>query len=213
MALWARPTAALRSRQDRFPSAPCSTKKPICEILDPPTNACASTAPGSGEATVIRNAEMKDVKRIADIITEAWKTAYDGLVDNDYAKNLPREKYIRIFAKNIAESAEIILVDDDGDGAVNGFVSAIHSSGAYDCEIVGLYVHPERQGSSVGSRLIHAMMARLAAEGGTRLLVWTLDGAKNNAFYKRMGGTKAEYKTLTIGGKPCRGVGFAFSLT
>ena len=155
---------------------------------------------------MIRRAELKDVESIAKIITAAWKTAYKGIIDQQYAENLPVDKYIHIFTKNITEEREIIFVNQGT--TVNGFVSGIVSDKQYDCEIIGLYVHPEYQRGGIGTNLVTAMLDYFKKAGKKNLIIWTLDRAKNNTFYEHMGGVKKEYKELDIGGNQYQGVGF-----
>jgi GNAT superfamily N-acetyltransferase len=155
---------------------------------------------------MIRLAEIKDVESIAKIITTAWKTAYKGIVDQKYAENLPNDKFVHIFTKNITERKEIIFVNQDK--IVNGFISGSSSNEKYDCEIIGLYIHPEYQRQGIGTELVKTMIDYFRKEGKKNLIIWTLDGAPNNAFYERLGGVKKEYKELDIGDKKYQGVGF-----
>lgn len=155
---------------------------------------------------MIRHATLKDVEAIATIITAAWKTAYKGIIDPDYADHLKIDKYRDIFTQNINDEKEIILVNHDT--IVNGFVSGVATAGQYDCEIVGLYVHPEYQHKGIGTALLKTMVDHFMIKGKKNLIIWTLNGAKNNLFYKQAGGIKKEDKKLVIGGKLYSGVGF-----
>ena len=155
---------------------------------------------------MIRKAELKDVNIIAQILTTTWKSAYKGIVNSDYSNNLPIEKYIRIFTENINQNKEIIFVNEDKN--VNGFISGICSNDNYDCEIIGLYILPEHQRNGIGKQLVAKMLDYFKIQEKHNLIIWTLDGAENNAFYRSIGGSKKEFKYLQIGSQTCRGVGF-----
>jgi len=160
---------------------------------------------------MIREANIKDVDAIAEIIVSAWKTAYTGIIDPEYSKNLDHNKFIRIFTENIQKKKEIILVNEEIE--VNGFVSGInHDNGQYDCEIIGLYLKPGYQGKGIGRKLVNEIIKYFKKENKKNLIIWTLDNAKNNGFYKRIGCEKKEYKNIEIGGKEYKGVGFILDI-
>lgn len=155
---------------------------------------------------MIRVAEEKDIEIISNIIVKTWKTAYQNIVDPEYADNLPLEKYVKIFTKNIREKKEIIFVNEDN--SVNGFISGITTEGKYDCEIIGLYVLPEYQEKGIGKKLVKHIIKTFQEKGKSNLLIWTLDGARNNSFYKSLDAEKTEYKELEFGARKYKGVGF-----
>lgn len=159
---------------------------------------------------MIRKATMDDVDSIAEIIVSSWKTAYAGIVDEDYSTNLKKEKYITIFRNNIEEKKELIFVYDNI--GVKGFVSGVVHDGAYDCEVIGLYISPLYQGQKIGTALLKRIMEEFKNYGKRKLIIWTLENAKNNTFYRKMGGQIKEYKNLQIGGKEYQRVGFTFCL-
>lgn len=106
---------------------------------------------------MIREAELKDIDAIAQIIVSAWKTAYSGIIDPEYSNNLDHNRFIKIFTENNQKRKETILVNDDN--GINGFVSGIkHDNSKYDCEIVGLYIKPEYQGKRTGKRLFEEIL-------------------------------------------------------
>lgn len=37
---------------------------------------------------VVRNVKFEDLKAVADIAIRGWKTAYRGIVDNDYERDI-----------------------------------------------------------------------------------------------------------------------------
>jgi len=156
---------------------------------------------------MIRAAELKDIDAIAKIIVSAWKTAYIGIIDPEYSNNLNYNRFIKIFTENIQKKKETILVNDEN--GINGFVSGIkHDNSQYDCEIVGLYIKPEYQGKGIGKKLVEEIIKHFKRENKKNLIIWTLDNAKNNGFYKKLGCEKKEYKNIEIGGKEYKGVGF-----
>jgi ribosomal protein S18 acetylase RimI-like enzyme len=156
---------------------------------------------------MIREAEMKEVNAIAEIIVASWKTAYSGIIDPEYSNSLKQDKFIKIFTDNILNKKEKILVNDDN--GVNGFVSGIIlENSKYDCEIIGLYIKPEYQRKGIGKKLVKEIIKYFKSKNKKNLIIWTLNNAKNNNFYERIGCRKIEYKNMEIGEKEYEGVGF-----
>ncbi|PKL36093.1 MAG: GNAT family N-acetyltransferase [Spirochaetae bacterium HGW-Spirochaetae-1] len=161
---------------------------------------------------MIREAILPDSEFMADILVRAWCTAYAGLIDSRYPETMERGRYGDIFKYNIEHGTEMIFVYMQ-DGKVRGFVSGHFRKDWYDCEIKGLYVDPDFQGRGMGGELMGTMLNFFREHRCRRMVVWTLNGAKNNAFYAHHGGIVRENKELDIGGSSYPGVGFLFELT
>lgn len=160
---------------------------------------------------MIREAVIADTRTIAGIIVAAWRTAYEGLIDPSYPLSMTADRFVRIMERNIGNSLETIFLYER-EGVPVGFVSGDHREGPYDCEVVGLYVHPGYQGCGIGGALLGSIMERFRLEGRKRMIVWTLRGARNNPFYVRHGGRADEAKEIEIGEVFYPGVGFVFGL-
>jgi ribosomal protein S18 acetylase RimI-like enzyme len=160
---------------------------------------------------MIRKAETSDVQKAADIIVRAWQTAYDGIIDPAYPQTLKIENYVPIFTRNIEENLEHILVYEASSKVV-GFISGQFLSGPHDCRTVGLYVDPDFQQRGIGSLLLSEMKKFFSDRGRTSMIVQTLEGARNNSFYRNHGGRLAERIDLEIGGRQYRGAVFVFCL-
>jgi len=160
---------------------------------------------------MIREAVIADARAIAEIIVAAWRTAYEGLIDSSYPLSITADRFVRIMERNIGNSLETIFLYER-EGVPVGFVSGTHREGPYDCEVVGLYVHPGYQGCGIGGALLDSIMERFRLEGRKRMIVWTLRGARNNPFYVRHGGRADEAKEIEIGEACYPGAGFVFGL-
>lgn len=160
----------------------------------------------------IRAAEERDTERMAELLIAAWKTAYAGIVPEDYAAGLSGLKYVGIFLENLRTGRETMLVAEE-DGIVWGFAGGkLLEEGDFDCEVVGLYVHPERQGAGCGAALLRAIFDIFRSKGRRRASLWTLKGARNNAFYRKMGGAEIGERSYNFGGADCAGIGFGFDI-
>jgi GNAT superfamily N-acetyltransferase len=166
----------------------------------------------------IREAQLGDAQDIAEIIVGAWQHAYEGIVDPRFPPSLRTETFVSIMEKNLREKREQIFVYESPVGRVEGFISGREGDDiktdnpGYDAEIVGLYVRPDAQGRGIGTKLFKELTACFRGGGRSRMIAWTLLGAKNNSFYVKQGGVARERKRIEIGGRSYPGVGFSFEL-
>ncbi len=161
---------------------------------------------------MIREAKLDDSKIIAEIIVEAWRSAYIGIIDQNYADNLEVQRFIKIMTNNIQQKKEIIFVYEE-DEIIKGFISGkLLDDDNYQCEIVGFYVLPKYQKSGIGRLLFQRMNEIFSKKNCQKMILWTLKGAKNNSFYEKNGGIISYEKIFKIGDKEYDGVGFSFNL-
>lgn len=134
---------------------------------------------------VIREAKREDVRQIAEILVEDWKTAYRGIIDGAFLDSMSvEERYHRELQRyriyRVAAVGREILgfawnqADGDGDA---------------DCEIVALYVRYARRNSGIGRALFQDAVAAFRASGRKRMIVWCLkQNHEARRFYEKMGG-------------------------
>ena len=138
---------------------------------------------------IIRQAREEDVRQIAEILVEDWKTAYRGIMDDDFldAMNVDQRYQIEVRRYNeyrvAAEGQEIQgyawnMLTDEEDA---------------DCEVVALYVRYSKRNSGIGRALLQDAMDTFRKAGRKRMIIWCLkDNLESRIFYEKMGGT--EYK-------------------
>jgi GNAT superfamily N-acetyltransferase len=163
-------------------------------------------------AFTIRDARPEDTRAMEDLTVAAWQTAYTGIIDPAFIATRKTNNYAGKFQTMLERGEDKVLVAEL-DGQVVGYAAgAPLSSGGYDCETKGLYVHPEYQGQGFGRKLLQTMMDHFRLCGCQRMIVWTFLGVKNNGFYRAMGGNINEEEAKDFGGKKYRMAGFAFFL-
>ncbi len=162
---------------------------------------------------MIREANIYDSKVIAEIIVETWRSAYIGIIDQKYANTLDVQRFIQIITDNIQQNKEAIFVYEENK-IIKGFISGkLLDDDNYQCEIVGLYVLPIYQQQGIGRLLFQRINKFFIKQNCQKMILWTLKGAKNNSFYAYNGGVIADEKSLKIGKKEYKGVGFSFDLS
>ena len=131
-----------------------------------------------------RLAPSEDLAAVARVYARSWRHAYRGIVPQDYLDRLSEGFWQQSLAQDVertfvaSEGSEVIGVCTYGPARVEAF------SGWG--EVVSLYVLPKRVGCGIGSRLLDAALAALAAEGFGDAYLWVLaDNAPARAFYER----------------------------
>ncbi|WP_413759574.1 N-acetyltransferase family protein [Streptomyces sp. MMBL 11-3] len=152
----------------------------------------------------VRAMTLADCPRVAEIRVRGWQHAYAGLMPQPYldgldvAAELPRrrahfEQAGAGVVNLVAEwDGEVVgwschgPYRDDGDGdSGDGSGGGQRAAGA---ELYAIYVAPDRIGRGVGRALLRESLARCAAAGHDRMLLWVLrENADARRFYEKAG--------------------------
>lgn len=157
----------------------------------------------------IRPAQQDDAAAIARIHVAAWQAAYAGIIDAAYLAALstaPRETY---WAQAIAQGRPGLLLAQDGNGAVAGWIAfgdcRDPDAPATRGEIWAIYVDPTRWSQGVGQALWQQARERLLEQGKDEASLWVL-AANQRAirFYAALGFVPdpGSDRTITVAGAP-----------
>lgn len=138
----------------------------------------------------IRKADPRDAAAIADVHSEAWRGAYQGIIPHRALTAMINRRGPDWWANAIRRAATVLVIEIGG--RIAGYTT-IGRNRARELkqqgEIYELYLRPEYQGIGLGSRLFAAARRRLAEHGLKGLVVWALEENQNAlAFYEGAGG-------------------------
>jgi GNAT superfamily N-acetyltransferase len=143
------------------------------------------------QAVMIRVALLADVADIASLNVRCWQVAYRGLVPDAFLDALDPAQQASWWSQRVSDPRITVLVAVDAASLV-GYCSLSPSrdedasSGA--CELVTLYVDPDRWRAGCGTALVSAAMARARERGFQELSLWVLaTNAPARAFYASLG--------------------------
>jgi ribosomal protein S18 acetylase RimI-like enzyme len=135
---------------------------------------------------LIRRAVPVDAELLAVVHVETWRTAYRGILGDDYLDALDIEGRTRWWAGLIADGAIVHIAEGDDD--VVGYCWVDSSNDAEWGEVVAIYVHPDHWGEGHGHRLLATGEESLRHEGYTKALLWVLEANhRARRFYERQG--------------------------
>ncbi|WP_457417780.1 N-acetyltransferase family protein [Roseateles sp. P5_E7] len=138
-----------------------------------------------------------DADAIADLHATSWRSAYRGLLSDDFLDNgviADRQAVWRERLLGPATAPAFGVVAEDATGQMIGFAYVLlHHDPVWGTLVDNLHVHPEHKGGGIGRRLLQAVATRLGAEHTQPLFLWVLDGNEPaKRFYARMGAEFAE---------------------
>lgn len=165
---------------------------------------------------IIRNVKYEDIENVVDIKIDGWKTAYRGIVDEDFLDNMNREKEIEK-RKNDWEENGFIVAEDAGEVVgfcrYTDFYEDLENFPNIDCELRALYVKSNKKRSGIGRKMFTYVVNEFKSKNKKQMILWCFKANfPSRAFYEKMGGNLAGFKTLEFGGKDYEIVGYKYDL-
>ena len=139
---------------------------------------------------MIRPADISDANRMAEIHVFGWRTAYRGIVSDDFLfTQLHVAKQEKHFQDAIQNKLEESYVWDDG--IIKGFLTMGPCRDADEpnaFELWGIYVEPLMKRQGIGSQLVRFCEEIAKARGYTEIVLWVLEKNQSGRdFYEKLG--------------------------
>jgi ribosomal protein S18 acetylase RimI-like enzyme len=151
---------------------------------------------------MVRPAELDDAAEIARVHVATWRSAYRGLMPDDFLASLSEAHYAERWQRVIGDGSNRVFVVEDHD-RVAGFASGGRERAGetgFAGELYALYVLDEAQRHGHGRELVRAVAGALRDLHLPDMIVWVLrDNSPARAFYERLGGTYVRKQPITIG--------------
>ena len=168
------------------------------------------------EDIIIRNIEEKDIPSVVDIQISGWKTAYKGIIDNDFLNAMNRDERIKK-RKNDYKSNGFIVAELHNQ--IVGFCKYVDSNkftpdiSYIDCELLALYVKPNFKYNGIGTQLFNFVINDFKNKNKTKMIIWCLkDNEPSKKFYTKMGGKIVKDREIKIGDHNYNEVGFEYNI-
>ena len=158
---------------------------------------------------IVRKAEKEDVRQIAEICVEDWKTAYRGIIDDAFLDSMSVDKRYEI-EKNRYQD---FIVAADANRILGYAWLQTAEDGAADCEIVALYVRYSYRKNGIGKLLLQYAIAQFKASGKKRMIIWCLkENDESRRFYEKTGGKEFQISSHNWGGKDYDMISYLYDL-
>lgn len=150
---------------------------------------------------IIRKAERKDIKQLAVVHVDSWKTTYKGIVDDVYLSTLKYEDREKLWHSVLSTPNYVWVAEVDHQ--VVGFISGGKertSEFGYDGELYAIYILEEYQKRGIGKKLVEAFSNEMKEKGNYQsILVWVLSNNPSIAFYESLNPVKEGTTEVEIG--------------
>jgi ribosomal protein S18 acetylase RimI-like enzyme len=161
----------------------------------------------------VRRARPADAPLIGAVHVAAWRSAYPGILPEDYLATLSVSRQAAFYDRQIRAGGGVYVAIASGQDVPGGTGprlvgyttvgrarAAVPGMSRADGEIETLYVLDDWRDRGVGRRLIRTGAAHLAAAGSRAAFLWVLRSNPSRWFYERLGGrTVAEADTSVAG--------------
>ncbi|MBQ3408581.1 MAG: GNAT family N-acetyltransferase [Clostridia bacterium] len=155
---------------------------------------------------IIRNATIKDIEEIADIKIEGWRTAYRGIIDDNFLDNMDMEQEIEKRRNNIDNGVNIVVAELNkkviGFCLYRNYNKNTEKYPEADCEISSLYVKSNLRRNGIGRKLMQYVIELLKKEDKKKMILGCFEkNYPSRAFYEKMGGIVFDYDEIEFGNK------------
>jgi ribosomal protein S18 acetylase RimI-like enzyme len=151
---------------------------------------------------MVRPARLEDAAEIARVNVATWRSAYRGLLPDDFLAALTEANYAERWARLLGEGSGHVFVAEQPDGIV-GFASGGRERAGehgFEGELYAIYVLGAAERRGHGRELVRAVAGALREMNLPDMIVWVLrDNVRARGFYERLGGTYVRAQPITIG--------------
>ena len=156
--------------------------------------------------------ENDDRKQISFVYEQSWKTAYRGIIPDDYLDSIPAGRWA---AKvDIATWHTLVCLEDGNIIGTSSFSESRFEVFKGYGEIISIYLLPEYVGKGYGRQLMERALSELKKAGYFKAFLWVLEeNSKARAFYEKMGfKLSSEVIESDIGGKILKEISYIIDL-
>jgi len=163
----------------------------------------------------LRTARPSDAVAIAAVHVAAWRSAYPGILPDNYLARLSVARQAAHYEGAIRGPGGVFVAVASGadvpagsSSRIVGFTTAGRGRGGVfvghrlgEGEVETLYVLDDWRERGVGRRLLRAAAEHLAEAGCRSLYVWVLRDNPARWFYQRLGGRQAAEAPIKVAGQ------------
>ncbi|MEH6944089.1 GNAT family N-acetyltransferase [Bacillus sp. JJ722] len=151
----------------------------------------------------IRKAVLTDVKGIAKVHVDSWRTTYKNIIPDEFLKKLSYDQRTDVWNRNISKEGNYVFVAENIDGEIIGFADCgkrESNNVPIAGDLTSIYLLEEYQGKGVGKQLLKQLFLQLEELGFNRVFVEVLEDNKTRYFYEYYGAKLLKSEKITIAG-------------
>lgn len=153
---------------------------------------------------IIRKATVEDAEDIAKVHVESWKSAYRGIISDDYLNRLKVEDRLNLWINSLSDPKDDapVFVAVNGEGNIIGFASfgiEREKKKEKEGELYAIYLLNESKGKKVGTLLFRSGVQELIKYKFQSVRVWVLAENPSKRFYEKFDPRMVVSKNIQIG--------------
>ncbi|MFC0189407.1 GNAT family N-acetyltransferase [Fictibacillus aquaticus] len=151
----------------------------------------------------IRKATSADVKSIAKVHVDSWRTTYRNIVPDEHLNELTYESKEQQW-EYILSKATVFVAENEKDeivGFANGGPERSGDYPGFDGELYAIYVLAEYQHKGIGKMLMEPLVEELKEQGIFSMIVCVLEDNPSRQFYEKLGAKRIDTLKIEIEGK------------
>jgi len=146
---------------------------------------------------ILRDATEHDAAAIAHLHAESWRSAYRGMLSDDYLDNRAHSERAALWKERFAQRASkpFFAVVAEADAQLTGFACVFtQDHPTFGSFLDNLHVTPQSTGQGIGSQLLDEVARRLIAERTPNgLYLWVIENnSRARKFYSKAGAAEVE---------------------
>ena len=165
---------------------------------------------------IIRNVKEKDLWSVSSIVVEGWKSAYRGIIDDEFLDSLKIEDNYNRRLKDYQENGFVVAeIDNEVVGFCRFTVNNLFSQDVkdIDCELCAIYVKHDLKRQGIGRALFQYVIQEQKKNKNQKMILWCLkENYNSRKFYEKMGGILFSENEIEKGGKKYKEVGYKYIL-
>ena len=153
---------------------------------------------------IIRRATIEDIKGIAKVHVDTWRTTYHNIIPPSFLNSFSYEDRETAWAVNLNKVDNVVFVVENDEGEIIGFADTSRREKNEDVEsidLTSLYLLEEYQGNGIGKKIIKTLFEYYLTKGYKRVYVDVLAENKTRHFYEYYGAEFVKELNIKIGGK------------
>ena len=150
----------------------------------------------------VRTAKTEDIDKISIVLAASWKTAYRGIVADDYLDSIREDRWVDFLTAGLSNGAIFSMVLQENQEIAGASILG-KSEKENEVRLISFYLAPDRIGQGYGHIFYSGIEKKIKSRGFTKCVIDVLE--KNDRaikFYKSHGfdDTRTEVK-ITLGNR------------
>ena len=154
---------------------------------------------------VIRRANIEDAAGIARVRAESWRTAYRGIVSDEFLDAIDVSEWSERQRRNMEnQPAELVSLVADYAGLIIGWAALgpnRETDTPFAGELYAIYLLPDYWRRGIGRLLMESTAQSLMEREMHSMILWVLaENRPARLFYEALGGEYVRERQISIGG-------------